>query len=549
MSGEFDLSKPGSIELENFSTKWIPFLNFFNSDVPAFPLHRIHFRHNSERIFGAPVTKNIKQRNGDGTCTLEVKVISNRNLKDLPVEARERFVTELKERFGFSKKLSMEDILDSCSCSGGCSCKKHKQWKKLVRLIFPRLKKYYGRYIPYGRFYSKAYGALNMASTWNVPGGGKQELIMTSNLLKTVGRETTSTDEGMQVNLRLIPTYREILEGRLGDFPKFANLKEAIEDYGDRHLTHEYRVSEDIVMNLLDKDKGVPGGRSGKENWRNLISEVEKPTEKLLTQLKEDLNRMYQRPFVLIVYLYNMFQGLDFDKFEREDYVRIYREEPRTLYPKVLAMILQQVAGNFDVIPVDTWVKTFFKYLLDTSPSEIPQSGRKLGKFERFVWNASQLRKTNQPLFDEIIHCIKTGILLSENMHMRRPNPLSCHLCKLSEEGCPVYERKKSGKVAVIDRETVDTKDDDGILLETPAKKIENYDDELYLKKNFFEFGELQSIDYIVLSRNGEAEACYMPARKDKEKWKRTDDMSPFTTDISIEEGITDVESISNPDT
>ncbi|KXA88641.1 hypothetical protein AKJ62_04755 [candidate division MSBL1 archaeon SCGC-AAA259D14] len=130
------------------------------------------------------------------------------------------------------------------------------------------------------------------------------------------------------------------------------------------------------------------------------------------------------------------------------------------------------ISGNFEVIPVDTWVETFFKYLLGTSPNEIPQSGRKLGRFERFVWNASQLRNTNQPLFDDIIHCIKTGVLHSENMHMREPNPLSCHLCALSREGCPVFEKIESGKVAVVDRSTVGTEDEeDRILLKNPCQE------------------------------------------------------------------------------
>ncbi|KXA88640.1 hypothetical protein AKJ62_04750 [candidate division MSBL1 archaeon SCGC-AAA259D14] len=87
-----------------------------------------------------------------------------------------------------------------------------------------------------------------------------------------------------------------------------------------------------------------------------------------------------------------------------------------------------------------------------------------------------------------------------------------------------------------------------GFFSKTPAKKIDDYDDKLYLSRTFFEFGELQNIDYIVLSRNGEAEACYVPARKNKEKWKRNDDMSPFTTDISIEEGIREVGEIANPE-
>lgn len=265
-------------------------------------------------------------------------------------------------------------------------------------------------------------------------------------------------------------------------------------------------------------------------------------TVEILTQLKEDMNRMYQRPYVLMVYLYNIFQGLNFGEFSQSENSKIYQDQPRGVYPKVLGMVLQQAFSQYECIPVDTWVKTFFKILLGVEESNIPESGRNLGKFERFVWNVAQLRKTNQPLFDDIVHCIKTGIMHSSNMKMRKPNPLSCYLCELSQEGCPVYQDIREKKVAIIDRDSC-TSESDGnqINLHMPAKKVNDYIPDLYPKENYFEFSDVRNIDFIVLSSDGEAIASYIPARKDKTKWKRTDEMSPFTTYISLEEGILEV--------
>ncbi len=509
-------------------------INFFDSDVPGFPLRRIHILEDGTRVFGVPVTWNISDRDDDGTCTLQVDVITNRALEDLDEPTRELFKSELEERLGFSEALSIDDVLSCCETPEGDIQDRHNTWKKMVEIIFPRLQNYYGDRIRCGRFYSRTYGLLRLVSTWNVPGGEKQEIIMTSNLLKTVGRKIPN-EQGEAINLHLLPTYEEILDGSLEDFPEFEQLKNAVEDFGDQYLTNEYSIDGQSFY-LLDEDVYVPRNA---EKWDRSMESVQPENRELLIQLKEDMNRMYQRPFVLIVYLYNVFQGLDFSEFSRQGYAEIYQNKPRTMYPKVLGMILQQAFGNYECIPVDTWVETVFEMVLETPSQEIPNSGSQLGKFERFIWETSQLRKTNQPLFDDIIHCIKTGIMHSKDMHMRNPNPLSCNLCSLSGEGCPTYEKFAGDNVAIVERSRTETAEDAGeIELVTPAKKNGNPDKELYLDTNDFEFGELANASFIVLTKNGRAIASYSPTRKDHLRWKRTDEMSPFTTHITLSEGI-----------
>lgn len=542
MPSPYTLSTRNEVVLDGFPYKWVPFQNFFDPNVPGYPLYRIHVKEGDERAFGVPMTKSVNRKNGDGTCELSIDILANCDLDNLDTDLKGRFVEGLRERLGLSEALSETDLLDCCFYPDGTEGRRHGKWRKMIELVFPRLQKYYGNLLPCGQFYSRTYGLFRLVSTWNVPGGEKQELIMTSNLLKTAGKQVDCA-EGEPINMFLLPTYEEVLTGDLDDFPEFRQVKEAIEDFGDRLLTHEHTVGN-TSFSLLDRDTYVP---INAEKWNSAMEDVDRDSRETLIQLKEDMNRNYQRPFILFVYLYNALRGLDYSRIRREEYAEIYRDRPRTIYPKVLGMVLQQAFANYDCIPVDTWVETFFKTLLATPPDEIPESGRELGKFERFVWYTSQLRKTNQPMFDEVLHCIKTGVLHSKSMCMREANPLSCYLCALSRERCSTYEEIKTSSVAIVDRSSLSTRSgEDKMLLETPAKRIADPDRELYLEENFFDSEELRSTDYIVLSRGGQAQASYKPVRRDKQKWRRTDDMSPFTTHIPLSEGVMTVSNIVN---
>lgn len=97
MSTGFDFPSQGEVVIEDFPYKWMPMMNFFDSDVPGFPLHRVHVKSGSTRLFGTPVTKTVQERNDDGTCTLSVDVTTNQSLDDVPSDVREDFVQELKE--------------------------------------------------------------------------------------------------------------------------------------------------------------------------------------------------------------------------------------------------------------------------------------------------------------------------------------------------------------------------------------------------------------------------------------------------------------------
>lgn len=100
MYTNLSLSSQSEVTVENFPYKWVPMMNLFDSDVPGFPLHRVRVKSELTRLFGAPMTKTVHERNDDGTCSPRVDVITNQPLDDVPADVRDEFKRELEEEFG-----------------------------------------------------------------------------------------------------------------------------------------------------------------------------------------------------------------------------------------------------------------------------------------------------------------------------------------------------------------------------------------------------------------------------------------------------------------
>lgn len=98
---------------------------------------------------------------------------------------------------------------------------------------------------------------------------------------------------------------------------------------------------------------------------------------------------------------------------------------------KVIACFLQQGFENEEIIPIDTWIKTFYEYPLGISNmSDFFDSFDMLGKLERVIWLASPSNKTNMKNFFDMLWCQRYGTI--GNRELRGVNPLACSLCSLS---------------------------------------------------------------------------------------------------------------------
>ena len=523
----FKLKHSSDIEIEDFPLQWLTITSCLDPELPGFALHYIHFlsKTNAEkdkRVFGCPIQISLAEITGSGSCTARVKVICNIDL-DSDLLAYQKFKMELCHRFGITEKLGIQDLH---------ACSHNQDWKDIIDLIFPRIKTYYGDYIPYGQFYSELFGIFRFAASWNTTAGRKQEMIMLSNLLSRCGEEVENQTEFPGINFSLLPTYGEVLDNQLSDFPSFQSARDSIIEMGDAYLTKAFALPNGTFLFT-----GADTNPSSKSDWDDFMSihNFSQSTVEFLTGVREDMNRMNMRPFVFFTHMYSLFKGCDYYDWTKIDYVNLYNAEKsgkaRGSYPKVIACFLQQSFLKTEIMPVDTWMNAFFSELLLHGKNEIPKLGRDLGKFERFVWATVQLRKNNQPRFNDILFCIKTGGLHSSTIIDRQPNPLSCGICTF-EAACPTRERAVANKryYAVSRHSKQAVKTADTIELVTSAmgsgneaKKIKDYASGIYPKP-------AKPVDFIILLEDDDTPfGVYLPSNKAKDKWKLTDNMSPMT--------------------
>ena len=162
---------------------------------------------------------------------------------------------------------------------------------------------------------------------------------------------------------------------------------------------------------------------------------------------------------------------------------------------KVMACFLQQGFAKDEIIPIDTWIETFYLFPLGIETrSDFYDDFDMLGKLERVIWLASQSNKTNMKNFFNILWCQRYGTI--GNGELRGVNPLACSLCKLSHT-CVGLSKKLSDNVLISntltpnDFETLPKPKMDDVsficLLESdiPKKVYRKFRDSWYLTDEF----------------------------------------------------------------
>ena len=152
---------------------------------------------------------------------------------------------------------------------------------------------------------------------------------------------------------------------------------------------------------------------------------------------------------------------------------------------KVIACFLQQGFLNPEVIPIDTWIKTFYEFPLGiNSNTQFFNQFSNLGKLERVIWLSSQSNKTNMKTFFDILWCQRYGT--TGNGELRGINPISCYSCKL-KKSCVGVSKKRFTNVKLLNN---------------------SYDEDLSTI-----FASDPEITYICILSNGVPKKCYIEKR------------------------------------
>jgi hypothetical protein len=413
------------IKLSRVPIAWLPLIQLFDPYLPQFPIFYIHKIIKGKRIYGFPVffdVLNMRKEN----CDLRFFFLSNKDI-DSATNIKKAIGFELAERTGLINRVTLRDLISSCN--------KDKNLERMVSELWNKnIKKAYGNCLPFGRLYEEFFSILRFTAAFNPSSGRKSEMQMVYDFISNYGEKISINPPWEHLEFFLLPTYDDLLEGKLIEFPKFKKLYAVMMKFFDTFYTEELELGK-IKIKLLPSGTFLTTSngnqfRAKTENLREngRITPQEKQT---IDFLLDAFNRYPPRVRIFITFVCNINQKNDYRNWGGDTVKKLYSGdyEGKGMSPKVLSCFLQQGFGNSEVVPIDNWVESFYRLVFNIgSKEEFLNKFSKIGKLERLLWTLSQARKTNSQLVFDQLWCIKYG---TPDDKLRGPNPLSCYLCCL----------------------------------------------------------------------------------------------------------------------
>lgn len=425
----FRLINELEITVKHIPLPWIPKIELYYPDLPQFPMIYINTYVVKQRVIACPVA--VSYQIEDNFCNAIFTVLTNVESSELNNEI---IKLELSERIGYSKKISKADVIDCCNGS--------KQYIDLLTELWDYIQSSYGEYIPYGKFYEEIYSIIRFVAAWQPKTGRQSEMRMLYNFMSAFGEKVEMPKKWSHLEFYAIPNLHDILNNCFSDFPKFSTLESAM-----RKLFHQYFLK---TVNIDGIDFKVME-RAWKQNKDSFITDVTDPmfsqgilseTEKLYAEtLVDAFNRHAWRAAYFISAYINI--KSDYKMWKKQFFISFYENGSKLkgYSEKVIACFLQQGFLNPEVIPIDTWIKTFYEFPLGiNSNTQFFNEFSNLGKLERVIWLSSQSNKTNMKTFFDILWCQRYGT--TGNGELRGINPISCYSCQLKNSCVGVAQNR-----------------------------------------------------------------------------------------------------------
>ncbi len=486
------------IKVYNIPLQWIPKIEIYYPDLPQFPIMYIHTqRDDGERLFAFPVSVSFDIR--DNYCDAEFCVLCNRN----DGESKEIIQSEIEERIGLSDKVTKE-VAIAC-CNG------NKEYETFISDLWQYVSMSYGDSIPYGRLFEEIYSIARFVSAWQPKTGRQSEMRMLYNFMSEFGEEVTVPENWQHLECYLTPNLRDVQSKQLDEFLKFKILDSAI------RKAYEHEYTNTVVINSTSF-KAMP--KVWKQNKDDFIKNVsfrlynegilDEDEKYSLERLVDAFNRNAWRA----AYYISSYMSIEhnYNSWSKEFFLNVYETKLKGYSQKVMACFLQQGFKNKEIIPIDTWVETFYNYALGISRrKELYDNFSELGRLERMIWLASQANKTNMKNFFDLLWCQRYGTI--GNSRLRGINPIACSECKLN--GTCVGLKKYEGK---------------NILLINDQTKYELKDDVLTLLYSI----DICNLDFICLVENKVPKKVFVKKyvrNKNEYIWYLTDEFSGYILD------------------
>lgn len=440
----YPIKYESNIKIKDIPLQWIPRFEFYYPDLPQFPTVYVHLIKNKKRIYGFPVSSSIKI-NKEGTCDVDILFLSNEDLEKNDTLKKE-VQNELEERFGVRNKIGLKDLISYCNGD--------KKYEDFFKELWKYVSKVFGDYIPYGKFYEEIYSIVRFVSAWQPKTGRQSEMRMLYNFLSIFGESIEVKGKWSFMEFFLIPTYDDFLNKNFSDFPEFNKLYLAMKKIWDLLFIKKIQLDDFTISSLngawpQDKDAfinkvTIPLFRANKINIEDRLA---------IERLVDAFNRHSWRAAFFIWSVMSIYNK-DYKIWDKDFFIKFYENKNGVgISEKVVACFLQQGFKNDEVIPIDTWVQSFYELALGIPERKnFFNSFSKLGRIERVIWLSSQANKTNNKTFFDLLWCTRFGE--TGNNELRGANPISCYECKLREK-CPSYSNIKNKDVLIIDKSKV----------------------------------------------------------------------------------------------
>ena len=439
----FTLKHETIIKICDLPLQWIPKIELYYPDLPQFPIMYVHFLINDERIIACPVSVSYEIHNDK--CDAVFFVLVNQNPSQTIIDA---ITEEIENRIGFSDQITRQTVIDCC--------KGNNNYIGILTDLWQYIEKSYGTSIPYGRFYEEIYSIPRFVAAWQPKTGRQSEMRMLYNFMSAFGEEVVFPDNWSHLEYYAIPTYSDVRKKDYSDFPTFQKLYHSMKELFRLDFTNSVTI-DGITFSVMprawkqNKDDFITNV-SGKYYSAGEISEEDKYYAEILV---DAFNRHAWRAAYFISAFLNIEQT-DYRTWSKDFFKDFYNSGSKLkgYSEKVMACFLQQGFANEEIIPIDTWIETFYLFPLGIETrSNFYDDFDMLGKLERVIWLASQSNKTNMKNFFDILWCQRYGTI--GNGELRGVNPLACSLCQLKHT-CVGLSKKLSDKVLISNTLTPD---------------------------------------------------------------------------------------------
>ncbi|TDT71559.1 hypothetical protein EV215_0937 [Hypnocyclicus thermotrophus] len=468
----FKLTNEIKIVINHIPLPWIPKIELYYPDLPQFPIIYINTYVNKQRILACPVA--VSYQIEENSCNAIFTVLTNVESNEL---TNEKIKLELSERIGYSEKISKSDVIECCNGN--------EQYIALFTDLWEYIQFSYGEFVPYGKFYEEIFSIIRFVAAWQPKTGRQSEMRMLYNFMSAFGEKVVMPKKWSHLEFYAIPNLYDVSNSCFLQFPKFSTLKSAMNKLFDEYFIKNINING-IEFKVME--------HAWKQNKDSFISNVTDPMfsrgilseeEKLYAEtLVDAFNRHAWRAAYFISAFMNIKNN--YSMWTKKFFMDFYKNgnKLKGYSEKVIACFLQQGFLNPEVIPIDTWVKTFYEFPLGINTNtQFFNEFSNLGKLERIIWLSSQSNKTNMKTFFDILWCQRYGTI--GNGELRGINPIACYSCQL-----------KNSCVGVAKKRFTNVK-----LLNNSSNSEENL-------SAIFEYNP--EITYICILYNGVPKKCYV---------------------------------------